>query len=199
MQIQKLSVTWLGLLAASILIGGTAQATPMVITIGGTVTYSDTVFVPVGTALNLDVFVDSLTANEDTPPDFLATGDPGTLSSFLIVAVTGTVFDVTGTGGTNWAFDGELDLSATLPGVFLPITTTIDGSGMTPGQILPDFTGAVTGTISVDLDPLAPLASGMVLADVVSVSVTGVPEPSTALLVGFGLAGFGVGRRYRLL
>jgi len=104
--------------------------------------------------------------------------------------------------GVGLALLAEIARIPSLPlavGIYLPITTTIDGTGMTPGQILPDFTSAVTGTIAVDLDPLSPLASGSVLADVVSLSINVlVPEPSTALLVGMGLALLGARRMVRV-
>jgi hypothetical protein len=99
--------------------------------------------------------------------------------------VLGTVFDLTGTGSTSWIINGELELLGTVP-----ITVTITGTGMTPGQILPDFDPGVAGQILVDLG-----SSGLVELAVVSVSIVPVPEASMALLLALGLAGLCAGRR----
>jgi hypothetical protein len=193
MRMHKLTLMGLALFAA-MLIGGAAQAAPVTITINATITHDDTGFAPVGDPLNIDIFLDDATPNEDVAPNYLATGNPGTLSSFLIVAVTGTIFDVTGTGDTSWDATGEIDLTSLLAGIYLPISIEIDGVGMTPGQITPDFVGAVTGQIVVDLTPLAGLGiSGTTEAAINSVTI--VPEPSTALLLGLGLMGLGATRR----
>jgi hypothetical protein len=94
----------------------------------------------------------------------------------------------------GWGFNGEMDLSAAMPGLMLPIYVGIDGVGLTPEQILPDFSSVTGGEVVVDLALIAP--GEAVLADVTAVSITPiVPEPSAAVLVGMSLLGIASWRR----
>ena len=193
MRMPKLVVRLLVLLAASILISGNAQASPIEVIFDATVTEDATGALGIGAAFSVSLFFDDATLNEDVAPNYLATGSPGTLSTFLIIPVIGAVFDVTGTGSTSWEANGEIDLTAALPGVFLPLSITTIGTGMTSGQIAPDYSSLTSGEIVVDVSVLQGGLPGFVKADIDSIQI--VPEPSAALLLGLGLVGLGAARR----
>ena len=197
----------LGLFAALMLLSGTAQAAPITVTVTASLTHDGTGLVgPVGTELSLDFLLESATPNETTPPNYVASGGVGTVSSFLIVQVAGTVdWIVASTGGTWWSTVGVLDGA----GFLLPFTLNINGAGLTPGQIIPDFVGPVTGgSLSVDVGAIFP-------GETVEATITGVktsfgPVPSVPslaapalVLLGTILAGAGgtvfryAGRRSR--
>lgn len=190
MRMQKRLALLLTLLAASILIGGNAQATPIEVIINATVTEDATGALGIGAPLSLSLFFDDATPNEVVAPNYLATGNPGSLSTFLIIPVAGTVSDVTGTGSTSWNATGDVDLTSVL-GVFVPLSIETTGVGMTPGQIAPDYSSLTGGEIVVDLSGVG--TGGFVKADIDSIQI--VPEPSTAALLGLGLAALGAARR----
>jgi hypothetical protein len=169
----------LGLFAALMLMSGSAQAAPMTVTVTASLTYDGTGLVgPVGTELSLDFLLDDATPNETTPPNYVASGGVGTVSSFLIVLVAGTVdWVIASTGGTWWSTAGVLDGA----GFLLPFTLNINGAGLTPGQIIPDFVGPVAGgSLSVDVGVIFP-------GETVEATITGVttsigPAPSVPSL-----------------
>jgi len=176
-----------GLLSALLALGlaAPAQATPMVVNIQATVIVDGTTLVGVGTVLSLDLFIDDTVADlNGLPSDFFAT-NVGTVSSFLIVPVGGTVDDVTATP-TNWDANATLDLNPVLP-ILLPASLSLVGVGATPDQVMPDFASLTSGLITVDVSVVAPGA--MVIATVDSISIAPVPEPSLVALLGVvGLA-----------
>jgi hypothetical protein len=194
MGIRKL-LAGLGLFAALMLMIGTAQAAPVTVTVTASLTHDGTGLVgPVGTELSLDFHLDDAMPNETTPPNYLASGGVGTLSSFLIVPVAGTVdWIIASTRGTWWSNAGVLDAG----GFLLPFTLNINGAGLTPGQIIPDFLGPVTGgSLSVDVGAIFP-------GETVEATITGVttsfvpvaPVPSLSapalVLLWTSLAGAG--------
>lgn len=181
-------------LAALLAWGGAAQATPMSVILSGTIASHPVeldAFIADGDPFSLEMSVDSGTANEGVAPDFLAT-DPGSVYSYLIVDITGTLGSVAATAGSGaWSATGLLDILGTP----LPYAISLTGSGLTPGQILPDFT-SFTGSITIDLSSLVPGA--YVVANVDSIAIAPVPEPATALFLFAGLTGLAAaGKRRR--
>jgi hypothetical protein len=194
----------LGLFAALMLLIGTAHAAPITVTVTASLTHDGTGLVgPVGTELSLALLLESATPNETTPPNYVASGGVGTVSSFLIVQVAGTVdWIVASTGGTWWSTVGVLDGA----GFLLPFTLNINGAGLTPGQIIPDFVDPVTGgSLSVDVGGIFP-------GETVEATITGVttsfgpvaPVPSLSapalvllwtILAGAGLTALRYARR----
>jgi hypothetical protein len=169
----------LGLFAALMLMIGTAQAAPITVTVTASLTHDGTGLVgPVGTELSLDFLLDDATPNETTPPNYVASGGVGTVSSFLIVPVAGTVdWIIASTRGTWWSTAGVLDAE----GFLLPFTLNINGTGLTPGQIIPDFVGPVAGgSLSVDVGAVVP--GETVEATITGVKTTFGPVPSVPSL-----------------
>ena len=176
--------------------GAAAQAAIMNVTIGATVTHSYGLgtFVPVGSSLALTLYLD--TDNPDADPTvgaFTATNNSN-LDSFLIVPVTGSAA-VSSSGSNNWSATGLLDLTATIDGLYLPYSVTISGTGMTPDQILPNFSSVTGGLITVDTSQIVDTGT-QILATVNSVSISEVPVPAAAWLFGSSVLGLaGVARR----
>jgi len=169
----------LGLVAALMLMIGTAQAAPITVTVTASLTYDGTGLVgPVGTELSLDFHLDDAMPNETTPPNYLASGGVGTLSSFLIVPVAGTVdWVIASTRGTWWSSAGVLDAG----GFLLPFTLNINGAGLTPGQIVPDFVGPVAGgSLSVDVGGIFP--DETVEATITGLEISAGPTPPLPIL-----------------
>jgi hypothetical protein len=178
MGMQKL-FSGLGLFVALMLMSGTAQAAPVTVTVTASLTYDGTGVVgPAGTELSLDYLLDDATPNETTPPNYLASGGAGTVSSFLILPVAGTVeWIIASTRGTWWSNAGVLDAG----GFLLPFTLNINGAGLTPGQIVPDFVGPVAGgSLSVDVGGIFP--GETVEATVTGVEISFGPPPSVPSL-----------------
>jgi hypothetical protein len=183
MGMQKL-FSGLGLFVALMLMSGTAQAEPTTVTVTASLTYDGTGLVgPAGTVLSLDFLLDDATPNETTPPNYLASGGAGTVSSFLILPVAGTAdWIIASTGGKWWSTAGDLDAG----GFILPFTLNINGVGLTPGQIIPDFVGPVAGgTLSVDVGGIFP--GETVEATITGVEVSFGPPPAVPSLSAPGL------------
>jgi len=139
-------------------LAGSASASPGITRMDGTFTavtpaLSTPGIISVGDPFYIDLSWDDAQPNLIAPPDYHAT-NVGTLASFLIVDVPGFVDDVFVSGGT-WTSHMRLDLTATLTGVYIPMTVTITGTGNTPGQILPDFKTISSSLVDLDLTPLA--------------------------------------------
>ncbi len=186
------------IVASLLMLGGSANAALVNVNIAGIFTAvppSLITMVPVGSALSMDLLLDDAERNLVSAPDYHAIS-PGTLSSFLIIAVPGTVDDIALTDATGtWVGLMSLDLTAVLgPGVFLPVVTTLVGTGYTPGQILPDFSFPLTSGV-MDIDATLIGAPEPFLASVTGITVTPIPEPGTALLVGLGLIAVAGSRR----
>jgi len=163
-----------------------AQATQMLVTVDATITAGLAPFVNIGDAFSITMLIDDATADAEPLPNDFSAINVGTLSSFLIVAVTGTVDSVDATP-TTWDSAVTLDLSAMLPGVFLPATLALIGVGATPDQVMPDFSSLTSGLIVVDVGTVVPGA--FVVASVDAVTIAPVPEPSLVALLGVvGLA-----------
>lgn len=171
-----------GLVVAAV--SATANAALFDITINATVTQNAGLdgIVDIGDALEFHVVVD------DTNPDFdgsggsyVATND-SPMSGFFLVPVTGTG-SVDTFNSFTWRVQGTLDASAAAPGLFLPYAVIVNGVGMTHDQIMPDFTGPVTGSLILDMGAL--VAGETIDATVTSISiapVTAVPVPAAAWL-----------------
>jgi hypothetical protein len=187
-----------GLLAmALVLTSGAASAIPFQVSIGTTITGVTPLalsgVVPVGSSLAMDLFFDSATPNEVAGPAYQATS-PGTLSSFLLIPVTGTVDQVTtdGVGTWNLVASMTLDLSGFGLGiVVLPLTGTVTGVGLTGGQILPDFASLTSGSFNVNTTPLG-FGAGAIVGTIDSITLTSLPEPTALLLLA--VASLGVAR-----
>jgi len=108
--------------------------------------------------------------------------------------VTGDISSVVANAGI-WDMVASIDLSALSPGLSVPATVSLVGTGLTPDQVLPDFTTLTSGELVADVGALFG-PGAVVTADINSVSIA-VPEPSTALLLGSGLAALGAWRRRR--
>jgi len=188
------------LLAMLLLVATRGQAVSVQVVINGQITSSPTPAVAVGTPFAATLTLDSATADEVAAAGaFLAT-NPGTVASSLLVPVSGPINSITTTGSTQWIADSTL----VALGNALPTVMTLIGTGMTPDQILPDFTTLSAGTISVDLNSLGAFGiSGTAFASVTSIGSLPVmfgplvvPEPTELLLLGLAAALL-AGRRVR--
>lgn len=143
------------------------------ITIEGIFTFvpaSVDAFITLGDSVSVNVVVDSLQPNETTPPDFLATNH-GTISSFLIIPVDGTVQQISlNDASGDWTLDGSLDVA--ILGEIFPTTVMITSPAH--DGILPDWASATGGSGSVGLGTLG----GELLFDVTGVTIAEVPNPS---------------------
>jgi hypothetical protein len=187
------------LVAALLLFGAAAQATPVQITLAATITVDGTGAAPPGTLIDLNLFVDDLTPDEDPAAGLFLATNPGVADAFLLVDVLGPILSVTAdsTGG-DWKASGEL---VALGLITLPFQVVMNGVGLTPDQILPDFSGAFSGEIIVDVTPLAglinPLPGPEVRATINTITIAPVPEPSLVALLGLGLGLAATVRRWR--
>ena len=148
------------ILALFVTLAGSANASPRTTTLNGiftavTSSLSTPGIILVGDPFFIDLFWDDAEPNLVASPNYHAI-NVGTLKSFLIVDVPGFVDDVFVSGGT-WTSHMRLDLTATLTGIYIPMTVTITGTGNTPGQILPNFTTISSSLVDLDLTPLAAL------------------------------------------
>jgi len=183
-----------------LLVATSGEAIPVQVVFNGQITSSPTPAVAVGTAFVATLTLDSATADEAGAVGAFMATNPGTVASTLIIPVSGPVNSITTTGSTQWIANSALMAL----GNALPTVMTLIGTGMTPDQILPDFTTLSAGTISVDLNNLAGLGiSGTAFASVTSISsLPGlfgplvVPEPTELLLLGLAAALL-AGRRVR--
>lgn len=181
-------------------VGTAAQAAILNVTIGATVTENAggalEAFVPMGSSLSFTVLVDTDNLDANGAAGAYTATDNSNVDTFLVVPVTGTSA-ITTLGSTAWSSVGALDLTSVSPGLYLPYVVNIDGTGMTPDQILPDFASLIGGLITVDMSPLG-IEGGQVIASVNSVSINAVPVPAAAWLFGSSVLGLaGVARRRR--
>ncbi len=113
-----------------------------------------------------------------SPGTFSGTFDTPTLGT---IGVGGAISSITATApGGPWIVTGET-LVSLLP---IPVTVTLFGTGMTPDQILPDFTSFTSGSFLVDAT--GPLGLGEGTGSVTSLEI--VPEPAAATLVFAAMA-----------
>ena len=157
----------------------------MLVSIEATVIVDSTTLVGVGTVLTLDLLIDDAFPDTNPAPNDFAALNVGTLSSFLIVPVGGTIDSLTATP-TSWDADITLDLNPLLP-ILLPGTVTTVGVGATPDQVLPDYFSLTSGLLWVDVGVV--VAGGTVQASIDSITIS-VPEPAPSVLLGLAAVGF---------
>jgi hypothetical protein len=102
------------------------------------------------------IVVDTADVNASpTPSTAYATTTPASMGAVFFVPISGPA-QISATGSTSWTATGYLwiPILPKQPSQYLPYTLTITGTGMTPGQILPNFT-SYTGTFSIDATTLS--------------------------------------------
>lgn len=180
MRVQK--CPWLGIVLIGLMmgIGGAARAELVTVTIDAVVTFDPTGDLAPGTPFSADLFLDDAAPNEEIPPFYLAI-DPGTLSATIdgTGPFPGVVADVFTEGSTFWDARGTVDISPFGPLFDSPYWIFLEGVGMTPGQILPDFTSGLIGTIEVGVPGTG--GSERVLADVTGLSIAPTVPPAVPL------------------
>jgi len=180
---------------ALFLVAGSAKAIPMNVTLNATITADTTGAITLGEPLSIAMVLDTDTPNESVVPGtYLATGLGTTTIGLLGQELVADILSVENTAGV-WTLTAQVDLVPLgLEGV-LNVAGPIGGTGLTPGQILPDFATITSGDIIVDLSGI--LGPGQsATATVGSIDISEVPEPGTALLMGLGLSGLlGIARR----
>lgn len=180
---------------ALFLVADSAKAIPMNVTLNATITADTTGAITLGEPLSIALVLDTDTPNESAVPGtYLATGLGTTTIGLLGTDLVADVLSIENTAGV-WTLTAQIDLVPLgLPGV-LNVAGPVGGTGLTPGQILPDFATITSGDIIVDLSGI--LGPGQyATATVGSIDISEVPEPGTALLMGLGLSGLlGIARR----
>lgn len=169
------------------LVSATAQAIPTTVTFSGTITRDDTEVVGIGSPFTFEVMFESTEPDlaVATPNFYFASGDLGTLTSELIIPVTGSVLQVQTMGTTSWIGMGTIQT----PVGAVDWTMDLTGAGLVPDQILPAFSGSFAGDIQI----LIALLGGQVDASIESIAIDPplepIPEPGTGMLLALGFGG----------
>jgi hypothetical protein len=166
------------------LIGATAaQATPTPVQVTTTVTFNDMGYPAVGSQLVLDFLFDSDKLDEDPAAGSYLATDHGSLDTGLVIP--GSVHELRALNSLEisagdsidlWALSGTADV---ITQGTLPFNLAIIGLGLTPDQILPDFTSLSGGALNVDLAAGGAGFGTRLTAAVVAVDI--IREPSTAV------------------
>lgn len=150
----------------------------------------------IGDALAFTVIIDDTNPDADPAAGAYLATDNSLVDTFLIVPVTGSA-SISTSGDSSWNSVGILDLTSVVAGLYLDYTVSVSGLGMTPDQIMPDFTTFSSGEILVDMSPLG--AGLQVAATLNSIDITAIPAvpvPAAAWLFGSALIGLaGIKRR----
>ncbi len=182
--------------AFSLLVASTALATPMNVVLNGSITADTTGAIPLGTPFSVAMVLDTDTPNESlVPGTYLATTGLGTASIALLGSSLIADIAAIENAASVWTLTASVDLAQLGASGALDVAGPLSGTGLTPNQILPDFATITSGDIVVDLSGiLGP--DQFAIATITSTDITAVPEPTTALILGLGVAGLGVtGRR----
>jgi len=163
-----------GVGVALALIGATAaQATPTPVQVTVILTFNDAGYPAVGTEMVLDFLFDSDTPDEDPAPGSYLATNHGTVDGGL--AISGSVHELRALEPLGlWAVSGTVDVAAVSD---VPFLLAITGPGLTPDQILPDFTSLTGGVLKVDFTGAYGWHGTRVIADVVAIDT--IPEPFT--------------------
>ncbi len=148
---------------------------------------------PAPLPVSVSLVVESTQPDENPASNVYLATDHGAFTLDTVLAPSAPPINLIGTPSQitadavagAWGFDITIDLGLATVDADLEFL----GLGLTPDQILPDFTSIQSGVLTADTGALG---LGVLSGDV---SLTIVPEPSTALLVGLGLTAFGLRRR----
>lgn len=157
-----------------VLAGTCAQAATMNVTIQAQVTENAggalTGIVNIGDIIAFNIVVESANPDANASPGAYTATNTSNVETLFIVLVDGPA-NISTTGSTTWTATGLLDLTSTLPATYMPWTATINGTGMTPNQILANFSSISGGSVYLDASAVA--GPGMtVQTNVVGISVT---------------------------
>lgn len=145
--------------------------------------------VGVGNAHSVNLVIESNSPDTDAASGVFATTNPGALDTNLAVTGIGSMDSIAADSSSGtWTAAGFV--TPPLVGT-LPWELELIGLGLSPDQPLPDFTSLISGGFNGG-DGVGTVFN----ADVVSIAL--IPEPTTALLLGVGLAWLAGTRRRQI-